>query len=226
MPPRANKEQQEKEAAEQARIKKEREEADAALKQAQKDDAQRTADQQQADEALARQQRDAAAAEERARVEAEQQAANEKLEQLKEHLKGSVAPQPQEPGDEQSDNKPGRLTIGEPEEKEMLARALAELSPDARLFKAGTVVHLNGEACTLPVDLPLVVPGGADEQHVASVLARDPQNFALNSDLLRLVYNPMNGTPLPLSGQRLTLEEMSPQERVLFDVPLPPAHRR
>jgi hypothetical protein len=100
-----------------------------------------------------------------------------------------------------------------------------DLPPNVRLLAPGTVLHLNGEACVLPFGGAVELAGGADEQYFASILARDSKNMATNADLLRLVYSPMNGAPLPLSSQRLKLEEMTEQERALF-APSPLPQRR
>lgn len=90
--------------------------------------------------------------------------------------------------------------------------------PGLRILKAGTKFRLNGDEVVAPVDLPMILQNGESEQHFASLLARDPENFRLNEGLLRLQYNPMNGTPLPLEAQRLRPEDMTPSERALFNI--------
>jgi len=208
MASKKDKELLDKEAAERVRVEKERREGEAALQQARADEAAKTEKQRDAEEEQARREQEEKAAAELARVEEEQRLAAEKMQHL------------------QDLNKTRETAGDEPyDEAAQLRRALAELSADARLLKAGTVIHLNGEAGRLPVDLPIVIDGAADEQYFASILARDPVNLRLNADLLRLVYNPMNGTPLPLSSQRLSLEEMTEQERNLFESATLPRRR-
>lgn len=204
-PPRSRdaKEQEAKDAAERVRVERERQEGARALEQAKADDAAKTDEQRAAEEELARQQQEEAANAEAARVEAEQKTAEELREQIEREAAEKAAAE--------TDSADGGYLFS------------SKLPADTRIHKAGTVVHINGEPAVLPVDCPLVIEGAADEQRWASVLARDPKNFAINSDRLRLVYNPMNGTPLPLDGQRLALEDMTEQERALF---APPVSRR
>jgi hypothetical protein len=101
-------------------------------------------------------------------------------------------------------------------ERKAAEKAVKGLPPNTRLLKAGTVLHLHGEEVELALDTPVMGAHLADEQHFASLLARDGRNLALNSQALRLVYSPMNGTPLPLASQRLKPEEMTEQERAVF----------
>jgi hypothetical protein len=207
--PKRDREQENKEATEQARKEQQQREGAAALDKAKKEEAAKSDEQRAAEEEEARLQNEAKQKEEAERAAAAQKAADDEL--------ARIAAEAEARAEEE------RLAAAEGgvshvSDDDLKARLFA-LSPDARLLKAGTTVHLNGEACTLPVDLPLVMPRGADEQHFASILARDPANLALNSDLLRLVYNPMNGTPLPLDQQRLTLEEMTDAELALFEAP-------
>lgn len=88
----------------------------------------------------------------------------------------------------------------------------------ARLLAPGTVLHLNGVPVSLFEDVHVTAAGFENEQHFAAVLAADPKNLALNADSLRLRYNPMNGTPLPLEDQKLKPEEMNDAERAYFNV--------
>jgi hypothetical protein len=201
-----DKDQELREAAERQRIEQERRAGDAALAQARSDDATKTDEQKAAEAEEARLQQEAVRQEEADRAAAEQKAADEELARVDAELQARAE---------------AAWAAAEADDREEdldrhLAERLAELSPNARLLKAGTIVHLNGEQCEFPVDLPLIIPHGADEQTFASILARDPRNFALNADLLRLVYNQMNGTPLPLASQRLKPEDMTDQERSIF----------
>jgi hypothetical protein len=186
-----DKDQENKEATEKAQVEQQRRDGAKALDQERANEAAKTDDEKVAEEELAKQLREAAAQKESERVASEQRAADE--------LRNRIEAAAREQAAQEAENE-----------------VPFKLPADARIVKAGTVVLLNGELCTCPVDLPLVIPGAAEEQQFASVLARDPGNFALNSDLLRLVYNPMNGTPLPLSSQRLSPEEMTHQERAVF----------
>jgi hypothetical protein len=101
-------------------------------------------------------------------------------------------------------------------ERKSAEKSVKGLPPNTRLLKVGTIFDFHGEEAVLAADAPFTIPHADSEQHFASVLAKNPYNLALNSGSLRLVYNPMNGTPLPLSSQRLAPEEMTPEERSLF----------
>jgi hypothetical protein len=209
MPPRTKAERdeaQQRQEAEAQRIAKERAQGAAALDQAKADEAAKTDEQKAAEEELARQQQEEAARIEADRVAAEQRAADEALERAQQDAAEEDARRQEE------DRDPATLSHEDFEQ----IRERFQLPADTRILKAGTILLLNGEPAACPVDIPIVIAGAANEQVFASVLARDAGNFGLNADRLRLVYNPMNGTPLPLGGQRLTPEEMTEQERALF----------
>jgi hypothetical protein len=190
MAPRSkdNKEQENKDAAERARVEKQRREGNAALEQEIINEAAKSDERRAAEEAEALQQTESKRQEEAERAAAEQQAAEVELARIQAEGEGHEVP----------------------------------LSPNVRLLKAGTVLHLNGIPVSLPRDAAIEFAGAADEQQFASVLALNPENLALNADRLRLVYSPMNGTPLPPSSQRLTLDDMTDQERALFEAPARP----
>ncbi len=211
-----DKEQEQKQETEAARIEKQRREGTAALDKARADEAAKTDEEKTSQAELAQQQQEATAKEETDRVTADQKGAAEKLEQIAQEAKANkeaerVAADEKGAAEELSQN-----------EREAADAELA-LPSDTRLLKAGTVLHLNGEPAVLPVDGAVVIAGAAVEQRFASILARDPANFALNADRLRLVYNPMNAAPLPADAQRLTFEEMTEQERAVFGPAGPPA---
>jgi flagellar biosynthesis GTPase FlhF len=201
-----DKDQEAKELAAAAEIARQRAAGNDALNQAKADDAAKSDEQKAAEEEEARVAQEAAAAEEAERAAAEQHAAEAELARLAEEAAAQA--------------KAERQASAKDDESVDFGEAIVPaLPPDARLLKAGTIVHLNGVECMLPFDAALVIPHAADEQQFASVLARDPANFALNSERLRLVYSQMNGSPLPLGSQRLKLEEMTDQERALFEAP-------
>ncbi len=202
-----DKEQEQKQETEAARIEKQRREGTAALDKARADEAVKTDEEKTSQAELAQQQQEATAKEETDRVTADQKGAAEKLEQIAKEAKAN-----KEAERVAAEEKGAAEELSERE----AADAELALPSDTRLLKAGTVLHLNDEPAVLPVDGAVVIAGAADEQRFASILARDPANFALNADRLRLVYNPMNGTPLPADAQRLTFEEMTEQERAVF----------
>lgn len=102
--------------------------------------------------------------------------------------------------------------------REELAAAVKDL-PSVELLP-GTVLILNGQEVVLTtVGARFSFPGAGSEGQFAALLARSPRNFELNSGLLRLRYNPMNGAPLPLGAQALAPEDMTAAERALMGLP-------
>jgi hypothetical protein len=151
---------------------------------------------------------------ERAKGTADLAAHNQAQSQLSDKERAAADQKAREEADKAAAEESKRATAAQKE----ASKKVAELPPGTRVFKAGTKFQLNGEDVVAATDVAMVVQNGDHEQHVASLLARDPENHRINESLLRLQYNPMNGTPLALSAQRLSPEEMTPSERAVFGI--------